>query len=411
MNSNGTLDTTFGTDGLVTVSVSPGSDAADAVAVESDGSILVGAAIGNASGGSSAGLVHFNSDGSLDIGFGTAGVLSFPSVGTGLDAMLEQPDGEWLLLGGGGGASIDTGAPPGLVLRLNPDFSIDTTFGSQGVASFSYGEFYNSLAFQPDGKILIIGGEGPNAGGASTIGRLNADGSLDTTFGQGGSVSAGFSNGISTFNSVFVQPDGRIVAVGSADGYDTAVRYFPDGQLDPSFASGGKLQFALSADDFDTTGTAVNLPDGDIVMTIESEGLPLLAAVLPETPVPAAAPGQQPGQLVFATPTASVTAGDTAYFTVDRFGGSDGTVTVAYTTQDDTAVAGTDYSATSGTLTFAPGVTWQTLSIPTLVDSTASGSLSLDLVLQAPTGGATLGPTDIAALTITPAPPPPRPRP
>ena len=87
LNSDGTLDTTFGNDGLVTVSVSPGSDTADALAVESDGSILVGAAIGNASGGSSAGLVHFNSDGSLDIGFGSGGVLSFPSVGTGLDAI------------------------------------------------------------------------------------------------------------------------------------------------------------------------------------------------------------------------------------------------------------------------------------------------------------------------------------
>ena len=199
------------------------------------------------------------------------------------------------------------------------------------------------------------------------------------------------------------------MGVGSADGYDTAVRYLPDGQLDPSFASGGKLQFALSADDFDTTGTAVTLPDGDIVMTIGSTGLPLLAAVLPETPVPAPAPGQQPGQLVFATPTASVSAGNTAVFTVDRFGGSDGTVSVAYTTQDDTAVAGTDYTATSGTLTFAPGVTSQTLSIPTLVDPNASGDLSLDLVLQTPTGGATLGLTDIAALTITPAPPPPTP--
>ena len=169
-------------------------------------------------------------------------------MGTGLDAILQQPDGDWLLLGGGGGASIDSGAPSGFVLRLNPDFSIDTTFGSQGVASFSYGEFYYSLDLQPDGKILIAGGEGPNAGGASTIGRLNADGSLDTTFGQEGSVAAGFSSGISAFTSVFVQPDGRIFGVGSADGYDTAVRYFPDGQLDPSFASGGKLQFSLSAD-------------------------------------------------------------------------------------------------------------------------------------------------------------------
>ena len=122
LNSNGTLDSTFGNDGQVTVSVSAGSDTANALAVESDGSILVGAAIGNASGGSSAGLVHFNSDGSLDIGFGTAGVLSFPTLGTGLDAILQQPDGEWLLLGGGGGASIDSERTVRLRAAAQPRF-------------------------------------------------------------------------------------------------------------------------------------------------------------------------------------------------------------------------------------------------------------------------------------------------
>src|SRR5262249_37442553 len=132
----------------------------------------------------------------------------------------EQPDGKWLLLGGGGGGDLSDGgsATPGFALRLNSDFSIDTAFGNQGVASFNYGEFYTSLALQPDGKILISGGAGPNGGGQCSIGRLNADGSLDTTFGHGGSVLAGFSNADSAFSSVLVQPDGRIVGVGSTSG-------------------------------------------------------------------------------------------------------------------------------------------------------------------------------------------------
>ena len=217
LNTDGTLDTSFGTDGLVTASVSPGSDTADAVAVEPDGSILVGAAIGTASGGSSAGLVHFGSDGSLDIGFGSAGVLSFPSRGQ--PARRDAPaTGRQVAAARrrrAGGASGGGGAAPGFVLRLNPDFSVDTTFGSQGVASFSYGEFYDlprPAARREDPHRRWRGAQWPAV--SCTIGRLNADGSLDTTFGQGGSVSASFSNGISSFNSVFVQPDGKIVAVG-----------------------------------------------------------------------------------------------------------------------------------------------------------------------------------------------------
>ncbi len=412
LNADGTLDTSFGTGGLVTASVSLGDDTAQAIAVEPDGSILVAGSIGTAS-GAAPGLVHFNADGSLDIGAG--GVNSYPTVGIGLGAMLQQPDGKWLLVGGGGAGSLSGGggAAPGFALRLNADFSIDTTFGTKGTASLAWGEFYTCIALQPDRKILIGGGEGPLGGGQCTIGRLNADGSLDTTFGNGGSVTTSLTNPASSFNSLIVQPDGKIVGIGystaaGGDGsgsYVVASRYLPDGSLDPSFAAEGSLQFALSGDNADSPGAAIALPDGDMVVTIQSDGYPVLAALLPEVPPPALPAGQQPGRLTFATPAASVSAGSTAVFTVDRFGGGDGTVSVVYTTQDGTAVAGTDYTATSGTLTFGAGVTSQTISIPTLVDPNASGNRSFDLVLQTPAGGATLGLTDIAALSITPAPP------
>ena len=418
LNADGSLDTTFGTGGLVTVSVSQGDDFAQAMAIEPDGSVLVGGSIAPASGAAALGLVHFGPDGSLDIGFGAGGVISYPAIGTGLGAMLQQPDGKWLLVGGGGAGGIagGGGAAPGFVVRLNVDFSVDATFGTKGTTSIAWGEFYTCLTLQPDGKILIGGGEGPNGGGQCTIGRLNSDGSLDTSFGQSGSVATSFTNPASSFNSLIVQPDGKIVGIGystasAADGegsgsYTVASRYLPDGSLDSSFAAGGNLQFALSSDNADGPGAAIALPNGDMVVTITSDSYPVLAALLPELPPPPLPPGTRPGQLVFAAPTASIDAGNTATITVDRFGGSDGTVSVTYTTQDSSALAGTDYTATSGTLTFGPGVISQTLSIPTLVDTRASGNLSLDLVLQTPAGGATLGLTDLAALTITPAPPP-----
>src|SRR5262249_25701147 len=142
-------------------------------------------------------------------------------------------------------------ATPGFALRLNADLSIDTTFGTQGTASLTWGEFYTCLTLQPDGKVLVGGAEGPIAGGQCTIGRLNSDGSLDTSFGPGGSVFANFSNFASGFNSIFVQPDGKIVGIGYTAGvgglagsgnYVVAARYLPDGSRDPSFATGGKLQ-------------------------------------------------------------------------------------------------------------------------------------------------------------------------
>src|SRR5262249_11908969 len=138
------------------------------------------------------------------------------AIGNGLGAMLQQPDGKWLLVGGGGagGLSGGGGALPGFALRLNPDFSIDSTFGTKGIASLAWGEFYTCISLPPDGKILIGGGEGPLGGGQCTIGRLNPDGSLDTSFGQGGSVAASFTNQASGFNSLIVQPDGKIVGIG-----------------------------------------------------------------------------------------------------------------------------------------------------------------------------------------------------
>jgi hypothetical protein len=90
-----------------------------------------------------------------------------------------------------------------------------------------------------------------------------------------------------------------------------------------------------------------------------------------------------------------------AVLSVVRDGGSDGTVSVDFTTRDETARAGVNFTATTGTLTFAPGDTVKTISVPVRADLQLVGSRAFGLDLTNPTGGATLqAPSSVADVTI-----------
>jgi hypothetical protein len=112
----------------------------------------------------------------------------------------------------------------------------------------------------------------------------------------------------------------------------------------------------------------------------------------------------RPGQLQFSAAAyhAAEDAGPVT-ITVTRSGGSDGAVSVQYATSDGTAVAGTNYTATFGTLTFGPGQTSQTFTVPVLDDQFVDGDHTVKLTLSQPGDGATLGSTATAVLTITEA--------
>ena len=107
------------------------------------------------------------------------------------------------------------------------------------------------------------------------------------------------------------------------------------------------------------------------------------------------------GSLSFSSATYSVAEdGDTVTITVNRTGGSDGTVTVDYLTSDGTATDGSDYTATSGTLTFSEGETSKTFIIIIKDDTQYEGKETVNLTLSSPTGGAMLGEPSSAVLTI-----------
>src|SRR5262249_38381845 len=109
----------------------------------------------------------------------------------------------------------------------------------------------------------------------------------------------------------------------------------------------------------------------------------------------------QPGALQFSSPTYSVNEnGGTATITVTRTGGCDGSVSVNYATSNGSPPAGSDYTATAGTLTFAAGETTKTVAIPITNDTLVEGDETVNLTLSSPTGGATLGGQAAALLTI-----------
>jgi uncharacterized delta-60 repeat protein len=182
----------------------------------------------------------FFSAGDLDPEFGEAGKLIIPNAsGIENNSLAIQPDGKLLLA-----AVVGDPIPGTAILRFLPDGSPDSSFGGDGRIETSFGE----LLLQPDGKILVIGTvDIPSLG--IGVERYLPDGSLDTSFGEGGRAYAPFGQGIySAVDAAALQPDGKILVAGdmSTDepsngpnmGFFVA-RFSPGGSLDPSFGQDG----------------------------------------------------------------------------------------------------------------------------------------------------------------------------
>ena len=116
---------------------------------------------------------------------------------------------------------------------------LDPGFGSGGIVTTRinfYGDAANALALQPDGKLIAAGVSSDGLAGHFALVRYEPNGSLDSTFGTGGKVASR----LGSANAVLLQPDGRIVAVGTSGDFALA-RYLVDGSPDPSFGSDGTV--------------------------------------------------------------------------------------------------------------------------------------------------------------------------
>jgi trimeric autotransporter adhesin len=268
-NTDGSLDTTFDTDGKVTTSIGSLNDFAYSLAVLSDGRIVVGGVSANATNYDFA-LVRYNPDGSRDQSFGVDGKVT-TAIGTGSDVaqgLIVQSDGKYVLAGNSfNGTNFDFS-----FARYLPSGSLDTTFGSNGKTFVPIGSSDDGaygLVQQPDGKIVAAGLSSNGTDNDMAVVRLNYNGTLDTTFnGNGKSV---FPIGIAAdeARSLALQSDGKIVvagftAVGTTTDFGIA-RLLSNGSLDSSFDGDGKLTMAVS-NGFDSVVGIALQGDGGMVL-------------------------------------------------------------------------------------------------------------------------------------------------
>ena len=269
-NEDGSLDGTFGTGGEVTTSFGGTNDEALAVALQANGKII---AVGYTNAGAYRfALARYNGDGSLDGSFGTAGQVTTSFGGFDLAGPVAlQDDGKIVAAGVASGRFA--------LARYETDGSLDPTFGTAGQVTTSFGGTYDeasSVALQGDGKIVAAGSTENGVGSAQfALARYDSDGSLDGTFGTSGKVTTSFA-GKDYANAVTVQGDGKIVAAGIAGPSScpslpcgsgnlfALARYNTDGRLDPTFGTAGQVTTSFGGTDDQALSIALQ-GDGKIV--------------------------------------------------------------------------------------------------------------------------------------------------
>lgn len=278
-NTDGSLDPTFGTGGRVTTSligpVASISDEAYAVAIQPDGKILAAGASATNGVENYLELARYTADGTLDPTFHGGGWLGMS--GCAARRLLVQPDGKILVTG------FDTNSGSGQfeVYRFNTDGYPDPAFHSYGFTRFPVGtgiSHATSLALQPDGRIILAGRAGNGTVNDFALARCNADGSLETTFGNGGTLITHVGTGDNAAQDVAVDTAGRILVAGYATtasgGKDFAlVRYNAGGSLDTSFNGlDGKVIFPMAAGTRPdmATALALRLPQNQAVVAGEA---------------------------------------------------------------------------------------------------------------------------------------------
>jgi uncharacterized delta-60 repeat protein len=197
----------------------------------------------------------FDEDGSRMFDFG------------GIDAVrdvLVQPDGK-IVLTGDGRALGDV-----LVTRLNPDGSLDPSFAGDGTREYLIGgaDTGNAAALQSDGKIVIAAETFINNNVDPVLIRLNPDGETDTSFADEGQLDL-LEAGVRSAGDVLIQPDGKVLAVGTQAGDNNfaVARFNADGTPDTAFAGDGTAEIVFNTEDISIGRTAALQPNGKIVVS------------------------------------------------------------------------------------------------------------------------------------------------
>lgn len=286
--SDGTLDATFSGDGKLTTDIVTDQwDYARAAAIAPDGKI-VAAGYTSSSGNNHFAVARYNADGSLDTTFDTDGKVVTP-VATDDEAyaVVVQPDLKIVVVG-----MAHPGDYNVALVRYDEDGTPDATFGASGIVTTSFGpnpgfginDVANSVTLQGDGKIVVAG---HHMNGGTTlefaVARYTTTGSLDTTFDVDGLQTTAFGT-TAIAQGVTIQADDKIVVAGrSFNGSDNdfaLARYNTNGSLDASFDTDGKLTTTIGTAGDEAYAVAVQTNQKIIATGRSYAGaLPYFAAV------------------------------------------------------------------------------------------------------------------------------------
>ncbi len=378
LNVDGTVDGSFLPELITTNPPSqfpndPTNDIA-IITPTSDGKILISGLLNmlRTNGAALPGLIRLNSNGSFDD--------SFPVLTNTPRHIVMQPDGKILMWQD---IAVNSYEYDSVITRLNPDGSVDSSFTPPAIEGW-----INALC--PQNDKLFMAGQFWRVNGLScaNAARLSANGSLDLDFHA--SISAG-SVGVA---AAVPQDDGKVIIAGGftveSPFYTNLARLNTDGTTDTTYVptSTSSLLYALA---FQPDGKLV--AGGDI---LAFDGFParrMVRLMGDSSSGPALFLFEQPNYEVYENAGQIV-------LTVRRSWGLNGSVSVDYRTQDGSARAGVRYSAQSGTLTFLDGEASKTISIPLIDDSLIQDVESFQVILSAPTGGASIGNPGAATVTV-----------
>lgn len=257
--ANGDLDTSFGTNGVARIDgIQP---VYPAVAVQPDGRIVVCDDIQGDGSGYDFYVVRFEPDGARDMTFGIGGAVAIPfdPLGFGLDlcrAVAIEPDGHIVVAGY---RILDDFPDPELdaiaVARIDADGTLDAGFGEGGLLAFMFDGFdkggaATSLAIDAEDRIVIAGWvKAPDYAQRLGVARINTDGTFDATFGDGGQATVvPPSDTVSdSANAIALDTEGRIVLAAARNRDAVVMRLLDDGSLDATFGDDGVANAGLDA--------------------------------------------------------------------------------------------------------------------------------------------------------------------
>jgi uncharacterized delta-60 repeat protein len=285
VNSDGTLDTTFGGDGVVTTDFFAGNDRAMGLVIQPDGKLVAGGYARDPATDLDFALARYDSGGSLDITFDGDGkaTTDFTGSADAIQRMTTQPDGKFVAVG----VTLNTylGNQDFAIARYNTNGSLDAgfaTYGKAGVASTDFlgnADSALSVLVAPDGKILAGGlvFNPQNNSYDMGLARYNADGNLDTsfgTYGKPGLVTVDYFRLYDQILALALQPDGKIFAAGHAKhpqrSFEFALaRFNADGTRDATFGYGGVVTTDFSGGPDGIHGLVLRT-DGKAVVTGDS---------------------------------------------------------------------------------------------------------------------------------------------